>query len=57
MTYKIKQPKVYEGFKDSWRSGQYTISTSEGYMTFPTKRHALIYLKETKTKFNKKDLK
>ena len=58
--YKIKRKselKIYEGFKDTWRSGQYTLSTNEGYMTFPTKKDALIYLEEKKIKFNKKDLK
>lgn len=57
MAYKIKTKKIYEGFKDNWRMGQYTLSTDKGYITFPTKKDALIYLREEKIKFKKRDLK
>ena len=43
--------KIYEGFKDIWRNGFYTLSTSEGYFTFPTKEDARVFLKEIKSDF------
>lgn len=37
---------IYEYFKDVWRNGFYTVSTSEGYFTFPTLKEAKRFIKE-----------
>lgn len=48
---------VFEGFKDLWRKGFYTLNTTNGYITFPTKKEAIIYLKDIKAEYRRIDLK